>query len=222
MNIEQLATWPIFAKLDEQALQAIASLAQARSYTAGQIIIPEEAPCQNVFLIEQGFVRLYQLSAEGREHVLAYLEPGSLFGLIPILDGQETLATAEALTDVSLCVFPGEQFLMLMRRHPDLALEVARSLARQVRQLSIAVKDLALYPARARLARFLLSHAESIPPYQRWTQERIATRIGTVRDVVGRLLRAFAQEGLIRRERGRLVIVDRDTLEKIAISEDNR
>jgi DNA-binding GntR family transcriptional regulator len=59
--------------------------------------------------------------------------------------------------------------------------------------------------------------AEDRQPPRRWTQEEIATHIGTVRDVVGRVLRSFAAEGLIRRERGRLVVMDRAGLERAAM-----
>jgi CRP/FNR family transcriptional regulator len=70
---------------------------------------------------------------------------------------------------------------------------------------------------RARLARFLLSMGQGrAAPARHWTQEEIAAHIGTVRDVVGRTLRLFSHKGLIRRERGRLVITDRDGLEQVA------
>jgi hypothetical protein len=79
------------------------------------------------------------------------------------------------------------------------------------------VEDLALHTARTQLARFLLTQAEEGQPRRSWTQEEIAAQIGTVREVVGRTLRAFAAAGLIRRERGRLVVMDRVGLEREAM-----
>jgi CRP/FNR family cyclic AMP-dependent transcriptional regulator len=75
------------------------------------------------------------------------------------------------------------------------------------------VEDLALHTVRTRLARFLLARADGKQPPKRWTQEEVAAQIGTVRDVVGRALRTFVADGLIRRERGRIVVVDRESLE---------
>ncbi len=84
--------------------------------------------------------------------------------------------------------------------------------------MSDTVEDLALHTVRARLARFLLSRkSNGAHPAQHWTQEEIAAHIGTVRDVVGRTLRSFAQQDLIRRERGRLVVIDRPGLEHEAM-----
>jgi DNA-binding GntR family transcriptional regulator len=59
--------------------------------------------------------------------------------------------------------------------------------------------------------------AEDNQAPRRWTQEEIASRIGTVRDVVGRMLRVFSHDGLIRRESGRLVVIDQAGLEREAM-----
>jgi CRP/FNR family transcriptional regulator len=66
---------------------------------------------------------------------------------------------------------------------------------------------------RERLARFLLEHVEGGQVAQRWTQEEIAAHLGTVRDMVGRTLRAFADAGLLRIERQRIVLLNRPGLE---------
>jgi CRP/FNR family transcriptional regulator len=66
---------------------------------------------------------------------------------------------------------------------------------------------------RGRLARFLLEQAEAGAVTRRWTQEEIAAYLGTVRDMVGRTLRAFADAGLVRLERQRIVLLDREGLE---------
>jgi CRP/FNR family transcriptional regulator len=137
-----------------------------------------------------------------------------------VLDGGPSLATMQASSAAILYLIPCDQFLRIIDRYREVAIEVATLLAGQVRYLSDAVEDLALYTVRTRLARFLLSRAEdAIPHSSRWTQEEIAAHIGTVRDVVGRTLRSFAREGLIRRQRGHVTIADREKLEKEAMAD---
>jgi CRP-like cAMP-binding protein len=77
---------------------------------------------------------------------------------------------------------------------------------------------LALHTVQERLARFLLDQAKTGSPgtLQRWTQQDIAVHLGTVRDVVGRELRALEDAGAIRIERGQIILLDRDTLAAIA------
>jgi CRP/FNR family transcriptional regulator len=93
--------------------------------------------------------------------------------------------------------------------HPAMMSALLNELVHQVYHLTDTAADLALYSVRARLARFLLDrvdHRSDTAP--RWTHEEIAVRIGTVQDVVGRTLRTFARQGLIRRGRGRVWVTD--------------
>jgi CRP/FNR family cyclic AMP-dependent transcriptional regulator len=226
--IQILSKLPLFSKLDDDALLEIASYIQERTFSPGQVIVLEGEPCQAVYFVAQGVVRTGRLSPEGREQVLAYLGPGEPFNLVPALDGGSTLATVDAVTDTTLYTISCERLREMMRDHHGVALAVMERLGAEVRRLSDMVEDLALHTVRTRLARFLLTHAsaelsevaEGTQPSERWTQEEIAAQIGTVRDVVGRALRTFADDGLIRRERGRLVVVDRAGLERAAMMSD--
>jgi len=213
VTVRLLFRLPFFARLSEDALLEIASGIQERAFSPGQVIILEGEPCQSVYFVAQGLVRTRRTSLEGREQVLAYLGPGEWFNLVPSLDGEPNLASVEAVTSTTLYAIPCQRLLRIMSSHQDVALAVLKRLAAEVRRLSDMVEDLALHTVRTRLARFLLAQAEGTLPAQGWTQQEIAARIGTVREMVGRTLRAFADEGLIRRQRGRVVIVDRQGLE---------
>jgi len=217
ITVQTLYQLPFFSGLGNDALLEIAPHIHERTCSPGQVVVLEGEPCQAVYFVAQGVVRTHRLSPEGREHVLAYLGPGEPFNLVPALDGGPNLATVDAVTDTMLYAIPCERFRQIMREHREVAEAVLERLAAEVRRLSDMVEDLALYTVRTRLARFLLAHADGTQPPKRWTQEEMAAQIGTVRDVVGRALRAFADDGLIRRERGRLVVIDRTGLEREAM-----
>jgi CRP/FNR family cyclic AMP-dependent transcriptional regulator len=225
VTVQALSKPAFFSKFGNEALLEIAPYIQERTFSPGQVVILEGEPCQAVYFVVQGVVRTCRLSPEGREHVLAYLGPGEPFNLVPALDGGPHLATVDAVIETMLYTIPCEHFRRIMGDHHEVALAVMERLAAEVRRLSDAVEDLALHTVRTRLARFLLAHAsaglgevtDSTQPSKRWTQEEVAAQIGTVRDVVGRTLRTFANDGLIRRERGRLVVTDRAGLEREAM-----
>ena len=218
INNRTLTQLPFFARLDDDALREIAPHVHERTFPPGQVILLEGDPCQAVYSIGRGLVRTRRTSLEGREHVLAYLGPGESFNLVPALDGGPSLATVDAVTATTLYTIPCERFRRIVREHPEAALAVMEHLAAEVRRLNDAVENLALHTVRTRLARFLLAQAQAddLQPSHHWTQEEIATHIGTVREMVGRTLRAFAAAGLIRRQRGRVVVVDRERLEREA------
>jgi CRP-like cAMP-binding protein len=223
--VQALSKLSFFSGLENDVLSDIAPHIGERSFSPSQMVILEGEPCRAVYFVAQGVVRIHRLSPEGREHVLAYIGPGESFNLVPALDGGPTLASVDAATDTVLYTIPCELFQRILRDHHEVALAVMGRLAAEVRRLSDMVEDLALHTVRTRLARFLLAQvsaelgevADGRQPAKRWTQEEVAAQIGTVRDVVGRMLRTFASEGLIRRERGRLVVMDRAGLEREAM-----
>jgi CRP/FNR family transcriptional regulator len=215
--VETLSRLSFFSGLENDVLSEMAPHIEERSFSPSQMVILEGEPCRAVYFVAQGVVRMHRLSPEGREQVLAYLGPGEPFNLVPALDGRPNLASVEAVTGTTLYTIPCELFRRILRDHHEVALAVMERLAAEVRHLSDMVEDLALHTVRTRLARFLLAQADGTQPSKRWTQEEVAAQIGTVRDVVGRMLRTFANEGLIRRERGRLVVTDRDGLEREAM-----
>jgi CRP/FNR family cyclic AMP-dependent transcriptional regulator len=215
-----LSQFSLFAGLDEATLEEIALNLHERTFEPEQVIVLSGESCTDVYLVVRGFVRARRLSLEGREYVLDYYGPHEVFNMVPAIDGGTTLATVEAITNATLYLLPCSYFSQLIQRSPALAMAVVRRLAHRVRYLSDRVEDLALHTVRTRLARFLLSRARTrVQPSRHWTQEEIAAHIGTVRDVVGRTLRSFSREGLIRRERGRLVIVDGEALKQAAMQE---
>jgi CRP/FNR family transcriptional regulator, cyclic AMP receptor protein len=209
-----LAGIPYFAGLAPEALADVAARARERSYARGELAVLEGEPAQAVYFVMSGQVRIFKLSAEGRVQALERLGPGATFNLVPALDGGNNPASAEAVSTTTLCVISLCDLLEALRRHPPLALAMLADLAHKLRRLTGLVEDLSFRTVRARLARFLLQWSQGAG--RRLTQAEIAAELGTVRDVVGRLLAAWQDEGLIRFERHRLLIREREKLERMA------
>lgn len=204
----------LFADLSDEALARVARVAYARTYAAGEVVMFEGDPCEAVYFVLEGQVRVYRLSAVGREQVLTGLGPGSTFNTVPPFEsGGVNHATVEAVTPVTLYIMTSEDFLQLVSECAELALAILRDFATRLDHLTDLVENLSLHTVRGRLARFLLEHADVGGVTRRWTQEEIAAHLGTVRDMVGRTLRAFADAGLVRMDRQRIVLLDREGLE---------
>jgi CRP/FNR family cyclic AMP-dependent transcriptional regulator len=206
----------LFADLSDDVLARIAHVAHARTYALGDTIIFEGDPCQAAYFIVEGHVRVYRLSPAGREQVLARLGPGQTFNTVPPFRSRACSvnhATVEALTSITLYAVTCEDFRRLVEECAELALAILQDFAERLDHLTNLVEDLSLRTVRGRLARFLLERAETDQVTRRWTQDEIAADLGTVRDMVGRTLRAFADVGLIRMDRQRIVLLDREGLE---------
>ncbi len=205
---------PIFAHLSDEALARVASVAVRRVYAPGETIIIEGDPCQAAYFIAEGQVRVYRLSLGGREQVLVRLGPGQTFNTVPPFRPRGVNhANVEAATETTLYAIVSDDFGRLVGECPNLALSILQDFAGRLDHLTNLVEDLSLRTVRGRLARFLLEHAEASQVTLRWTQDEIAAHLGTVRDMVGRTLRAFADAGLVRMDRQRIVLLDREGLE---------
>jgi len=204
----------LFAGLSDDALARVASAAVRRAFAPGETVIVEGDPCQAAYVVGEGQVRVYRMSPGGRQQVLAQLGPGQAFNTVPPFQPQGVNhASVEALTPLVLYAIPVDDLRRLVRECPELALAILQDFADRLDHLTDLVEDLGLRTVRGRLARFLLEHAEAGAVTRRWTQEEIAGHLGTVRDMVGRALRAFVDAGLIAMERQRIVLLDRPGLE---------
>lgn len=211
--VEFLRGVPSLAGLPPEALGALAARASRRTYARRELVALEGEPAQAAYFVMNGQVRVFKLSPEGREQVLDRLGPGQSFNLVPIFDGGPNPASAEAVNAVTICIIPREALRAAVRQHPAVAEALLADLASRLRRLSVLVEDLSFRTVRARLARFLLRQAGQHG--RRLTQAEMAAELGTVRDVIGRILADFQATGLIAIERHRIIIQDRAELEAV-------
>jgi CRP/FNR family cyclic AMP-dependent transcriptional regulator len=215
---ELLSSIPYFAYLDEAALQAVAQAVLKRQYSKDEIIFLEGDPCAGLFIVEKGRVKVFKVSLDGREQVLKLLAPGEFFNEVAVLDGGPNPVSAMTALDSTLWIIDRSTMLDLLARYPALAQGIIENLAAHARHLVSLVEDLSLRTVSARLAKLLLTQAvRGGEAPQRMTQQEMAAQLGTVREMVGRVLRSFEDEGLIRFDRHRIVILDRAALENKAM-----
>ena len=207
---DDLRAIPLFASLDTPSLADVARRLRACAFRPGQYIMGEGEHAPGLFIVLGGRVRLSRTAADGREQVVAMLGPGDTLNAVPIFDGQPNHAAARAMSAVQCILLPRADLLTLIDAHPNLALAVLHQMAEQLRELMVLVEDLAFRSVRARLARTLL--AESAEGSADFTHQELAERAGTVREIAGRALRRLAEEGLVRLERGRVIVLDREGL----------
>ncbi len=208
-----LSTLPPFANLSPDTRAEIAKIARNRDYQPGEIIQHEGDPCEHAGFVLSGAVRIYRGNPDGREQVLSTAGPGMHFNTVPVLARDGCLrASVQTLTECSVLLIPAGPYRELLQTRADFTYAILKDFAARLDRLTALAADLSLKSVRARLAGFLLEHAGESADF---TQDEIAARLGTVRDVVGRVLRGFMGAGLVRREGGRLLIVDKEGMEAV-------
>jgi CRP-like cAMP-binding protein len=209
---------PYFAGLPEGDLARVADALVERRLAEGEIGFVEGGQAAGLYLIVEGQAKIVRYSHGGREQVLALLGPGDSCNEVPVVDGGPNPATLVAVEDTVVWIWSRMAMNRLRREMPHLNETIIASLAARCRELVDKVYNLSFLSVTARLAAFLLSQAEGAEEEldrRRWTQEEIAATIGTVREMVGRALRNLEEDGLIRFNRHRIEVADREGLEAL-------
>src|SRR4051812_10557309 len=214
-----LATVPLFSGLQRDEIQRFADLTRERSYPKGSVILFQDDPGDSLFVLRAGRVKVVLIGEDGREVILGVLEPGAHFGELALIDDQPRSAHVIAMDDAQLLILRREDFRRRVEANPSVAWALLTELSRRLRRADQKIGGLVLLDVPGRIARLLLDLAnESSGPTieKALTHQTIAQMIGASRETVSRAMKEFQDEGLIRVERRRIALGDRDALVKRA------
>jgi CRP-like cAMP-binding protein len=225
-TLEVLQQIPYFRSLPALELRSLAANLRPGRYQADDVIFRKGDPSEGLCVVVSGRVRTVATSPDGREQVLKVFGPGRTFADIAVFDDEPQPADAIAVIDSLIAFVPRATLLDLLRRHPDMAVDVIRLFASRLRAYKQVVEDLSLRPVIARVARLLADRArgtetlveESATAIPRYTQDEIAAMVGSVREVVQRALKTLEHAGLVEMARGRIQIIDLEALDGWAAS----
>jgi CRP/FNR family cyclic AMP-dependent transcriptional regulator len=210
---------PLFASLSPPELAALSSHALERRFEPGETLFREGDPCHGFVVLGKGSVRIFKTSPAGREIMLAIESAPSSVAEVPLFDGGPYPATVTAVDAVAAVLIGKQDFRQVCHQHPEVALKVLSVIGQRLRQLVGVVEAVSFGSVRQRLARTLLEFGRTavegaflLPA----THQELASRLGTVREVVSRNLSRFQAEGLIRMEKRKVKIIDPDGLEQEA------
>jgi len=151
---------PLFSELDAESLVLVASAARRVRFPKGSIVFQEGDPGDYLLVIEKGQVKVVLIGDDGQETIVNILDPPALLGEIALLDEAPRSATVVAVTASEFLQIARGPFLALIKRHPDLALEIMARLARRLRKTTEQVRSLSMFDVHGRLLRALLILAQ--------------------------------------------------------------
>jgi CRP/FNR family transcriptional regulator len=202
-----------FNDLPDEMLKEITSHMQLREYQKGDVLFWEGDPCTGLHIVQQGSAKIYRLSPQGRQYIVRVLQEGDTFAEVPAFDGGTNPVNVDALENCRVWVIDSELLRKLILLHPVFAQKVLKNFGEMLRGMVHKVSEMAFYQVTHRLARLIIE----LPQTDRsphWTQEQLAARLGTVREVVARSLKELERSGAIRIEDRRIHIADQSALEQ--------
>ncbi len=200
----------IFQGLNEDDLQAISTVSTIRNHPKNTIVMYEGDPTNSLYLLLDGQVKVFVSDEEGKEFVLDTLAPGDYFGELSLLDEEKRSASVMTLEPCSFSVINRAEFMRLVEKHPSISTQMLTNLVRLIRQLNENVKNLALKDVYGRIRTLFLKLAVdsdgilTIP--LRLTQQDIANRVGSSREMVARILKDLIKGGYVQTEKKQIKI----------------
>ena len=217
VDVAFLKSISYFSRLNRDELGLVQKLVFERKVERGDTVVFEGEPPEDLYFVGSGVMKMFRTSVDGKEQVLKIVRPGESFNDVSIFDGSPNLASVQAMGPATVYGISKPDFHTLLQNQPQLTLNVVNVLAAQLRHLVLLVDELSFKPVIGRLAKILLEYAgNGAGPGQRLTQQDMAAIAGTGREVIGRSLKALETDGVIRMDRHRIVITDREALENLA------
>ena len=219
---EALQRIPIFSGLEAEVLEALAQRAAARTLASGEMLFSEGDPCDGVFLLVEGSLKIFKTSSSGRQVTLAVETAPATVAEVPLFDGGPYPASVQAIDPAVTLFIHKRDFRAICLQHPQVALQALAVFGRRLRTLVSMIESVTFGSVRQRLARTLLELDQqaggksfALP----WTHQEIALNVGTVREVVSRNLNRFQVDGLIHVDHREISVVNRAALEREAEAE---
>lgn len=214
---------PLFAGLEDRALETLAAAVRTRTYPKGQVIFWEGDPGEAFYLLVTGAVKVFRWGADGREVILAWLRAGDWFGDMALFDGRPQSASVMTTDTSTVLILPKPAFLTLVQTSEAFLHTSLVVLCRRVREADQKVTDLALLAVEQRIARALLQlgttlgvpgEAGTLVITNRPTHQELAGLVGASRETVTRVCTALAHQGYISL-RGRMLVLRQAFLEHL-------
>jgi CRP-like cAMP-binding protein len=199
--------------LEDEILRHLAENTRLIAYDADESIILEGQPCQGLNIVESGRVKIFKNSSTGREMIINVLGQGDSFNEVSVFDQQENPVNVSAVISTRTWLISADELRKVIAEHPQACQQIIINLSQNLRMLVGKVAELSFYTVTARLARLLREIPETqLAGSTRMTQDDMAARIGTVREVVARSLKELEKVGAIDIQRGKITIINRDKL----------
>jgi CRP/FNR family transcriptional regulator len=201
-----------FATLPDHVLERLTAGSTFVDVPAGGVVLRVETTSPFVGVVVEGFLRTYIVAENGRQLTVRYSRPGDVVGLGSLYSAQRPGIGLGAIVDSHVLLLRPDTVRASARAEPDVADALLSDLAERTSSYMHALASTTLSTLRQNLVRHLLDVAAEDQRdsrlVARLSQQELADHVGSVREVVGRILRDLRDEGLVTTGRDEIVLLD--------------
>lgn len=195
----------IFSILEEPQLKEITDKIVSRTYKKGEMIFFEGDISDKLYVINNGKVKVFKYTKEGKEQILYIVSSGDFLGDLSLLKKSEFKFNAEALEDVNICQLTKDDFDNVVKENPEISLKILEVLYERIFKLENLVQSLSTKDIEARISGLLLGlikdfgepEGDIVRLELPLSREDMANYIGVTRETISRKLNSMQEEGII-------------------------
>jgi len=210
----------LFERLSPDEVADLEGRSRSKSFSRNSLVYVPSDQSRSVLLLASGRIKIYHITGDGKQALLALIDPGEMFGELALFDTGQREEFAEAMEKSTVILIPVDLISQLMQRHPNVSLSVIQMMGLHRRRVERRIKSLLFRSNRQRLFDLLL---ELLEKYARQTDEGLligirlshqdlASMIGSTRETVTVLLGELQDEGFLTIKRRQIVINNVDRL----------
>jgi len=200
-NLGLLTKLPLFQKLDENALKMLDRILMVREFGRGENIFTEGSDAAGFYIIINGRVKVFKLSADGKEQILHIAASRELLGAVSAFAGDPYPAYADAMEKTRVFFFPRKEFLVLIQKEPSVVMNMMANLAMRLQHFTRMIEDLSLKEVPGRLAAYLLYLSKQSGGSDNIeidiSKGQLASLLGTIPETLSRILRKMNEKGIL-------------------------
>jgi CRP/FNR family cyclic AMP-dependent transcriptional regulator len=216
LNPNILKNVPLFSSFSDHQLAVLLPAVQHRRFPRGSYVIRAGEETDALYIILAGKAKVLIPDDDGNEVILSVIGPNEFFGEMGLLDDQPRSASVETMEPCEMLRISRSAFLACLKDNFDAALIIIRNLVKRLREADRKIESLALIDVYGRVARLLMELAQ--PVEGEWIIEKappkqeIARMIGASREMVSRVVKDLHDKGVIRAEKRKIFVLDRQSM----------
>jgi CRP/FNR family transcriptional regulator len=215
-TIQVLKNAPIFSGLDDGELAALADVALERSFEVDEFVFWEDGSPEWFYILAEGRVKVIKHSTSGKDLIVAFFNPGEMFGEVAVFENKPYPASSQVVEKVKLIGFKRDDFLRFLTDHTQVALKIINILSGRLRVAQGRIRDLAGERVQQRLVRTLMMLASKLGKTLPFTREEIADMAGMTTETVIRQMSNLKDRKIVTSNRGEITILDEQKLKLLS------
>ena len=216
VNTTILKTVPLFSLFSDHELATLFPAIQHRSYPRHSFMLRAGEKTDALYIILSGKAKVVIDDGDGREVTLTTIGPSEFFGEMSLIDEKPRSASVEALEACEVLYISKPAFMACLKDNFDAAMLILRNVVGRLREADRKIASLALMDVHGRVARLLMDLARDVNGI--WVvdtgSEEMARMVGASREMVSRVLKEMRDGGLIRRDKRKIIVLDRASMDK--------